>query len=195
VLKVWECDTVREPQWFAVHTRAKHERRVQRELESRIQLTTFLPVLAETHQWSDRKKRIEVPLFSSYLFIHAIYSPEFRQSVLRSQGILGFVGIGGQGLPIPSVEIESVRQLISAMLPVCPYPFVNQGQRVRIRGGALDNVEGIVVTNEGRKLVVSVDMISRSVAIQLEGCAYELEPVGERHFLPRPAALAEAAWR
>ena len=192
MLRDWECDTVREPQWFAVHTRAKHERRVQRELESRIQLTTFLPLLTETHQWSDRRKLIEVPLFSSYLFIRAIYSPELRQSVLRSQSILGFVGIGGQGLPIPSVEIESVRQLISAMTPLCHYPFVKQGQRVRIRGGALDNVEGIVVMNEGRKLIVSVDMISRSVAIQLEGCAYELEPVEEKRLPARAAAFAAA---
>lgn len=194
MLRDWECDTVREPQWFAVHTRAKHEKRVQRELESRIQLTTFLPLLTETHQWSDRKKRIEVPLFSSYLFIHAVYSPELRQSVLRSQGILRFVGIGGQGLPIPNVEVESVRQLISARMPICHYPFVKQGQRVRIRGGALDNVEGIVVMNEGRKLIVSVDMISRSVAIQLEGCAYELEPVGEKRIPVRTPAL-EPAWR
>ncbi len=191
----WDCDTGREPQWFAVHTRARHERRVQREIESRLGLTTFLPFLTETHQWSDRKKRVDVPVFSSYVFLRAVYSPELRNSLLRSQGILRFVGNGSQALPIPNIEIESIRKAISARMPVFHHPFVTHGQRVRIRGGALDSVEGIVVLNEGRKLIVSVDMISQSVAIQLEGCAYELESVGENQPPALLPAFAEAAWR
>jgi transcription antitermination factor NusG len=164
-------------------------------LDSLSNVTTFLPLLKETHQWSDRKKQVEVPLFSCYLFIRIAYSAEIRQAVLSNQGVVDFVGTGGRPLPIPESEIESVRQLVASGMPLTHHPYFAEGQRVRIRGGALDNVEGVVITNEGRKLIVSVDMISRSVSVRLEGCVYELEAVSSAFCVPREAAYMQRAWR
>jgi transcription antitermination factor NusG len=159
------------------------------------EVISFLPLLRETHQWSDRKKQVEVPLFSCYVFIRAIYSAEVRQAVLRSRSVVDFVGAAGQASPIPESEIESIRRLVASGMPFTRHPYLAQGQRVRIRGGALNNIEGIIVTNEMRRLVLSVEMISRSVAVRLEGCAYELEPVRPDSYVSRDTTYAERAWR
>jgi transcription antitermination factor NusG len=164
-------------------------------LDRLAEVTTFLPLLKETHQWSDRKKQIDVPLFSCYIFIRAAYSPEIRQAVLRYRGVVDFVGTGGHALPIPDTEIDSIRQLLASGMPLMPHPYLAQGQRVRIRGGALNDIEGVVITNESRKLIVSVDMISRSVAVRLEGYTYELEPIRWGVCIPRDAANMQRAWR
>jgi transcription antitermination factor NusG len=129
----------------------------------------------EVRQWSDRKKRIQVPLFSCFVFVRGIYSPQMHHAVVQKPGVLGFVGIGKQGEPIPDSEIDSIRQLLASRIPFSPYPFLNTGQRVRIRGGSLDNVEGVVVSNTGRKLIVSVETIHRSIAVQLEDGGYRIE--------------------
>ena len=191
----WEGDTVTGAEWYAVHTRARHEKRVQQELDSLADVTTFLPLLKETHQWSDRKKQVDIPLFSCYVFIRVVYSPEVRHAVLRHRGVVDFVGTGGHALPIPDTEIDSIRQLLASGMPLAPHPYLGEGQRVRIRGGALNNIEGVVITNESRKLIVSVDMISRSVAVRLEGCAYELEPVRLGFSIPRDVANMQRTWR
>jgi transcription antitermination factor NusG len=96
--------------------------------------------------------------------------------VLRTEGVIGFVGVRGEGTPVRDAEIESVRLLLSRGVPFAAYPFLKIGQRVRIRGGSLDGVEGVIVGDKGdRKLVISVELIQRSVAITVEG--YDLEPV------------------
>jgi transcription antitermination factor NusG len=164
------------PAWYAIHTRYQHETVVQRQLENE-RINTYLPLMSEVRQWSDRKKRITVPLFSCFVFIRGIYSAQMHQSIVQKPGVLGFVGIGREGTPIPDHEIESIRRLLASSIPMSPYPFVNTGQRVRIHGGALDSIEGIVVSNTGRKFIVSVDTIQRSVAVELEGSSYGVEVI------------------
>lgn len=161
--------------WYAIHTRPRHEKQV----ESRLGdggISTFLPVVKEVHRWSDRRKVVEMPLFSCYLFVHIILSAKAQETVLRTDGVIGFVGTHRQATAIPEVEIESVQQLLSRNLPVSPYPFLSVGQRVRIRGGALDGIDGVITTGSGdRKLVISIELIQRSVAVTLEG--YDIEAI------------------
>jgi transcription antitermination factor NusG len=164
------------PFWYAIHTRHQHEAAVQRQLEFD-HIHSYLPMVDEVRQWSDRKKRIQVPLFSCFVFIRGIYSPQMHHAVIRKPGVVGFVGVGKRGLPIPDTEIDSIRRLLASSIPFSPYPFVNTGERVRIRGGALDNIEGIVVSNTGRKFIVSVETIQRSVAVQLEDASYGIEVI------------------
>jgi transcriptional antiterminator NusG len=163
-----------DPCWYALHTRHQHEAAVLRQLED-AQIHSYLPMLDEVRQWSDRKKRIRKPLFSCFVFIRGIYSPQMHHAILQKPGVVGFVGIGRRGTPIPDIEIEGIRRLIASSIPFSPYPFVSTGQRVRIRGGALDSMEGIVVSNTGRKFIVSVETIQRSVAVQLEDGSYGVE--------------------
>jgi len=160
--------------WYAVQTRPRHEKKIDAELQQK-SITTFLPVLAEIHRWSDRRKVIEVPLFPGYLFIRARLDLHVRIAVLRAWGVLGFVGPNREASEIPGCQIEAIQALLTAKIPLMPYPFLKIGQRVRVRGGALDGLEGILMTNRGRRLVVSVEGIQRSLSVTIEG--YDVEAV------------------
>lgn len=159
--------------WYALHTRARHEKVVAQRLEER-GVTTFLPTMEEVHRWSDRKKVVEVPLFSSYVFAKIAPTNVDRLRVLRVEGVLRLVGANGEGTPIPDEQIESVRMLLERGTAVSSHPFLHIGQRVRIRGGALDGMEGILVSRDGDStLVISVEAIQRSLAVRVEGYAVE----------------------
>src|SRR5271157_2511474 len=161
--------------WFALQTRARHEKVVVQRLSDK-GVATFLPLVRQVHRWSDRRKTVEVPLFSCYVFAKLPPRNDERLRVLLVDGVLSFVGSRGQGIPIPEEQIDSVRKLVEEQLPYCSHPFLKIGQRVRVRGGALDGVEGILLARSGeRKLVISVDAIQRSLGVCIEG--YDVEPI------------------
>jgi transcription termination/antitermination protein NusG len=161
--------------WYALQTRARHEKRVAHRLQQR-GVTTFLPLVTEFHRWSDRKKIVELPLFSCYLFARLLPTNEDRRRALYVDGVFRMVGVRAEGTPIPEEQIDAVRTLVEARLPWSAYPFLKIGQRVRIRSGALNGVEGILVSRNGDStLVISVDAIQRSLAVRIEG--YDVEPV------------------
>jgi transcription antitermination factor NusG len=159
--------------WYALHTKARHEKIVQERLQTR-GVETFLPMITETHRWSDRKKKVEVPLFSCYLFARLAPTKMDRLRILCVEGVFRFVGHGNAGLPIPDEEIEAVRTLVHSQVPYMPYPFFKVGQRVRVCSGSLQGVQGVLVSqNSDETLVISVDAIQRSLAVKVKG--YELE--------------------
>src|ERR1700720_103099 len=161
--------------WYAVHTRARHERTVAHRLRDQ-GVNTFLPLVTEVHRWSDRRKSVEVPLFGCYVFVKLASSGEHRLQVLKIDGVFRFVGASGVGTPIAEAQIDAVRTLIGQQIPWSTHPFLQIGQRVRVRGGALDGVEGILVArNDDSTLVVSIDAIQRSLSVRIQG--YDLEPV------------------
>jgi transcription antitermination factor NusG len=161
--------------WYAVHTRARHERAVAHRLREQ-GVNTFLPLVTEVHRWSDRKKSVELPLFSCYVFVKLPATGEDRLRVLCIDGVFKFVGARGMGTPIAESQIEAVRTLIGQQIPWSAHPFLQIGQRVRVRGGALDGVEGILLArNDDNTLVVSVDAIQRSLAVRIQG--YDIEPL------------------
>jgi transcription termination/antitermination protein NusG len=159
--------------WYAVQTRARHERMVAQRLRERA-VNTFLPLMTEVHRWSDRKKTVEVPLFGCYLFARIAADSVERLRVLRVEGVLNLVGSHGEGTPIPDEQIESIQMLIKERAPWHSHPFLKVGQRVRIRSGALDGMEGVLLSHNGdRTLVITIDAIQRSLAVHVEG--YKVE--------------------
>lgn len=161
--------------WYSLHTRPRHEKIVAQRLQER-GVITYLPLITEVHRWSDRKKSVQVPLFSCYVFAKFLPNRTERLRVLRVDGVFGLVGSQGEGSPIPDDQIEAVRNLVEGDIPWSCHPFLKIGQRVRIRSGALDGLEGILVARNGdRTLVISIDAIQRSLAVRVEG--YEVEPV------------------
>ncbi len=164
-----------ELRWYALHTRARHERVVEQRLREH-GMETFLPVVQEVHRWSDRKKKVEVPLFGCYVFVRCALSPEDRTVVYRIDSVHGFVGANGVGLPIPDDQIESVRTVLGQAGIWRTHPFLKAGQRVRVRGGALDGVEGVFLSENGdHSLIISIDAIQRSMAVRIDG--YDIEPI------------------
>ena len=163
-----------ESHWYAIHTMARHEKRVAQQLQEN-RVFTFLPLMQEMRQWCDRRASVEVPLFSCYAFVRMVQKAEERLKVLRTPGVLGFVGSQRVGTPIPDEEIESLRTAIREKLPFAVHPYVSVGKRVRIRGGSLDGVEGILMGQAGdRSLIVSVELLQRSVSVRVEGYGVEL---------------------
>ena len=163
-----------ESSWYAVHTMARHEKRVAAQFQEK-RICTFLPLLKQIHRWSDRRSIVEVPMFGCYAFVRMVQNVEERLKVLRTPGVLGFVGSERQGTPIPDEQIESLRKAINGNVPCLPHPFISSGKRVRIRGGALDGVEGIFVRQDrDQNLIVSVELLQRSVSIRVQGYDVEL---------------------
>ncbi len=163
-----------DEQWFAIHTYARHEKVVAQEIRE-LGMTSFLPLVKQVRQWSDRRKVVESPIFGCYVFVKLSPTHEQRLKVLRINGVLRFVGIHGVGISIPEDQVNTVRVLIEEQLPICSHPFLKIGQRVRIRSGSLSGVEGILTSRNGENtLVVSVDAIQRSLSVQISG--YDVEP-------------------
>jgi transcription antitermination factor NusG len=162
------------PNWYAVHTKARHEKRVAAQFEEQ-HICAFLPLLHQIHRWSDRQCKVEVPMFSCYAFVRVTQTIEERLKILRTQGVLGFVGHTRQGTPIPQEQIESLRTTIHKNIPCFPHSYISAGRRVRIRGGSLDGVEGILERRGiDLSLVISVELLRRSVSIRVEGYDIQL---------------------
>ena len=159
--------------WFAIQTRARHEKKVDTQLHEK-GVESFLPLWSEMHQWSDRQRLVHQPLFSGYLFVHIGDTPRERTTVLSTSGVCWFVGNRGMGLPIPDKQIQDVQTVLGSQVPYTPFPFIRVGQHVRIRGGCLDGIEGILMAKESdRTVVVSVELVRRSLAVHING--YEIE--------------------
>jgi len=166
---------VQNPSWYAVQTRSRHEKKVAEEID-RKGICAFLPLINSVRCWSDRRQEVELPLFPGYVFVHTTTDPEARVSVLRTNGVAWFVGSQGRGTPIPDKQIEYIRLILDQKVPCEPYPFLEINQRVRIRGGSLDGVEGVLVAkNNDQSLLVSIDLIKKSVLVRVTG--YKLEKV------------------
>ncbi|HEX6905413.1 MAG TPA: UpxY family transcription antiterminator [Terriglobales bacterium] len=173
IAKVSSATTARLPCWYAIHTRSRHEKRIELSLRQ-AGVDTFLPLIREVHRWSDRRKEVQLPLFPCYLFVHIVPETAARLTVLKTSGVLNFVGTSGLESPIPDQEIEQVRSVVTQQGSYFPCPFLKTGQRVRIRGGALEGVEGVLSSHKGAAtLVVSVELIQRSVSVLING--YDVE--------------------
>lgn len=159
--------------WFAIETWPRYERKIATQLATKA-VEVFLPLQRQLHQWSDRRRTIDVPLFPNYVFVRISDDMESRLPVLRTDGVRKFVGTGYSGTPIRDAEIESIRGLLREGAPLHAHPYLYVGQRVRIRGGSLDGIEGVLSAgNDGVNFVVSIDLIQRSLAVKL--CGYQVE--------------------
>jgi transcription antitermination factor NusG len=162
-----------DPEWYALQVRPRFEKKVESQLRVK-GIETYLPVVRQVRWWSDRRKLIETPLFAGYVFVRLQLSPKERILVLRTTGVMAFVGFLSGATPVRPAQIDSLRHLLDSNMECSLRPFLRTGQRVRIRGGSLEGVEGILI-NDGKHLVVSIDCIQRSIAIRIEG--YDLEGV------------------
>jgi transcription antitermination factor NusG len=160
------------PLWYAIQTRYRFEKKVTTQLQ-RKGIETFLPLLEEVHHWSDREQRVDTLLFSGYTFARMKPTSWSRIDLLRTVGVIGLIAFAGQVIPIPARQIDDLQVLLAHKVPCSLHAFLKVGQRVRIRGGCLNGLEGILDERGEKSLVISVESIERSVAIRIEG--YELE--------------------
>ena len=175
-----ELDSRADGQWFAIHTFSKHECKVAAEL-SAAGVTVFLPTTEEVRQWSDRRKVLQIPLFACYVFVKVALSDAVYLRVLRVPGVLRWLTLHGIPCEIPPEEVEAVRRVIMSGIASSPYPFLKTGDRVRVHGGCLEGLEGILVSDpKGKKLVVTVEQLQRSICISGDCYTFERCEPGSR---------------
>jgi transcription antitermination factor NusG len=166
------CSPVVGTHWYAVQTRYRFERKVTAQIQ-RQGFETFLPIVKQIHRWSDRDKAVDTILFPGYMFARLHSRPASIQQILKTAGVIGIVAFSGAAAPVPPKQIEDLRKLLTQNIPCALHAFLKAGQKVRIRGGCLDGLEGILEEAGQKNLVISVDSIQRAIAITIEG--YELE--------------------
>ncbi|MBI3668685.1 MAG: UpxY family transcription antiterminator [Acidobacteria bacterium] len=156
-----------EDRWFAVQTRARHEKKVDRQLQTD-GIATYLPLSAEIHRWTDRRKLVHMPLFPCYLFVRLNCLHRAYYTVVRTPGVVRFVGTRTSPLPVPDKQIEDIRHILAHSVSCEVSRFLEIGQRVRVVGGCLHGIEGVLVArNQDRTLVIWVAPIQRSLIIRI----------------------------
>ncbi len=155
--------------WYAVHVRSNHEKKARDYLGSR-SVEAFLPLYRVQSRRRDRKVIVDKPLFGGYLFVHSDLARAERIEILSAPGTVRLVGFDEGPSAVPEAVIESIRILVGSGRDPEPFPYLNRGKRVRVVGGPLAGLEGYVVESETgkRKVVVTIDILGRSVAATLE---------------------------
>ena len=162
--------------WYALYTRHQHEKTVA-EMLAQKQFEVFLPLYSAVRRWKDRNKTISLPLFPSYVFVRG--GIDRRLQVLTTPGVHSILISEGRVALIPDSEIEAVRRVVEGSLRAEPHPFLKCGDRVRVKWGALEGVEGILVRKKNLcRLIISVEMLAQSAAVEVEALA--VEPVAPR---------------
>ena len=152
--------------WFAIQARTSREKITKLFLENR-GFDCFLPLAKASHRWSDRVKQFELPLFPGYLFCRM--NPQDRLPVLQAPGVIQIVGVGKMPLPVAEEEIEAIQLASASGLATMPWPYMQVGNVARIEGGPLRGLTGVIVKiKSGMKLVLSVSLLQRSVAVEID---------------------------
>lgn len=171
ILASEEVQAFVEPQWYAAYTRANHERRVADQLLER-GVESFLPQYESVRKWKDRRVLLQLPLFPGYVFVHLAL--QNRLKVLQVPGVAHLVGFAGRPVAVPEEEFARIREFLKKGLQPKPHPYLTVGRRVRVRSGPLEGMEGIVVRRKnGCRLVVSLELIQRSMAVDVESADVE----------------------
>jgi len=151
--------------WYALYTYPRHEKLVADQIERR-SLPCFLPLYRSVRRWKDRRKELDLALFPGYVFVRMALANRLR--VLQLPGVVRLVSFRGQPAALPAEEIEALQDRLSRGLKIEPHPYLRAGRRVQVRSGPMQGLEGIIVRTKDRcRVVLSIDLIMRSVAVEV----------------------------
>ncbi|HXY03362.1 MAG TPA: UpxY family transcription antiterminator [Terriglobales bacterium] len=172
--KASQFTTMIDPaRWYAIYTRFRYEKQVAAMLAYR-GVEHYLPLYEAVHRWKDRNARVQLPLFPSYVFVYL--NLQDRMRALTIPGVIRLVGCP-HAEPLEGEEVEAIRNYLSSRLPVEPYPYLTKGSRVRITGGPLAGMEGLILRRKSTcRIVISLDLIQRSMVVEVP--ASDLEATG-----------------
>jgi transcription antitermination factor NusG len=178
-------------QWFVLWTHSNSERLVHEQLKG-LGFEAFLPLMKA---WSRRRgvqSTIALPMFPGYVFVRHALDKRSYVEILKTRGVARVLGERwDRPAFVPDDEIDTIRRVASSDVPVLPHPFLTEGERVRIADGPLTGLEGILISTKPQKglLVVSVDLLQRSVAVEVEST--QVQPL--RPVAPWPQTAVAAA--
>jgi len=187
-MNIFDQSLARQPErpahWFAINVKPRHEKSVTEALR-RQGLELFLPLYQESHAWSDRIKRVELPLFAGYVFCRFSFAD--RVKVWSTRGVIRVLGAGNVFAPLSEDQIADLRAVVASGLPSRPCPYLVPGEPVRVERGPLIGLRGTVLRNKGvASIVVSIEILQRSVAVEVESDV--LQPETCRRQLTRAAS-------
>ena len=164
--------------WWALYTRHQHEKTVAEMLSAK-GFEVFLPLYESLRRWKDRSKMLTLPLFPCYVFVRG--GLDRRLQVVTTPGIHMILCRGERVAMIPQAEIDAIQRAVEGSFRMEPHPFLKCGERVRVTRGSLLGVEGILIRKKNLyRLVLSVDMMAQSVAVEID--AMDVEPVAVQGF-------------
>ena len=170
-----EIATIQQPQWYALYTRSRFEKKLLCELSSR-QVEVFLPMHEILSRWKDRKKKVWFPLFPGYIFVNHIDTPENRHRVLNVPGAVHFVSVCGHPNPVPEEQIAAIRVFLETSLSIDPYPYIHVGTQVEVIAGPLTGVKGMLVEKRGKfRFILQVDLIKQAISVEVD--ASDIRPL------------------
>jgi transcription antitermination factor NusG len=155
--------------WYVVHTRSRHETKVQSGLEAR-GLEVFLPRITLRSRRRDRFQLLSAPLFPGYLFVRTDLSPWAYDGIIRHQGVVRILGSKDRCVPVAPETVASIQSILESGRSFYPWPRLLPGRRVRVVAGPLCGAIGTIRRRKPGKcrLVVGVELLGRSVAVDLE---------------------------
>jgi transcriptional antiterminator NusG len=160
--------------WYAVHTRSRFEQKVYDGISGK-SVEVFLPRVQVMSRRKDRRKKILVPLLPGYIFVHFNMNPETYWDIIKTTGVVRMIGFEGKPVPANEEEIASLMILDGTDRTVQNRAYMSRGDRVIIMEGPLKGLVGFYLHHKGQsqKVVVSVDLLHRSVAVEIEDWALE----------------------
>jgi|SRR5215469_8838701 len=161
-----------EKRWYAAYTSANHEKRVAEQFAVR-GVEHFLPAYESVRRWKDRRVTLQMPVFPGYVFVRMAL-PD-RLPVLQVPGLARLVGFNGTPTALPDEEIEGLRKGLAPGVRAEPHLFLTVGRRVRVSRGPLAGLQGILVRRKKQaRFVVSIQLIMRSVAVEIDDADLEM---------------------
>lgn len=152
--------------WFALKVRTKTEPLVESALRTK-SYETFLPTYTDCRRYSDRIRKVQVALFTGYLFCR--FNPDERFPILTTPGVQHIVSFAGIPARVDENELAALKRLTASQTSAKPWPYLKTGDLARIEQGALAGIEGILIAEKSSDLLVlSISILQRSVAVQID---------------------------
>jgi transcription antitermination factor NusG len=152
--------------WYAGYTASRYEKKVAEHLMQR-GVEYFLPLYETIHRWKNGRHQVQLPLFPGYVFVHIALRNRLR--ILDIPGFVRLVGFNSVAHPLPEADINKMRDALSTGVLAEPYPYLTAGTRVEISNGPMQGMTGILLRRRNKyRVVISVDLIMRSMAVEVE---------------------------
>jgi transcriptional antiterminator NusG len=160
--------------WYAVHTRSRFETKVLEGFSGKC-IEAFLPRIQVMSRRKDRRKKILIPLLPGYVFVHFDMAPEVYWDIIKTTGVVRMVSFRGEPVPARDEEVASLMILDGTDRTVQNRAYVKTGDKVMIMEGPLKGLVGFYLRRKGQsdRVVVSVELLKRSLAVEVEDWALE----------------------
>jgi transcription antitermination factor NusG len=156
-------------EWYALYVQVNHEKEVVKRLEQK-EVACFLPLMETWSKRRDRRKKIQLPMFPGYVFINVVLDNYVNLTVVKTPGALSLLHNSEGPLSIPTYQIENLQTMVNSVQPLEIHPYLREGNWVHVVRGPLTGCIGILnrVDPKRGRLIVSIDIIRKSVSVELD---------------------------